>query len=266
MKIKLNQLRLYTNGITTFVLLILSSSLLSADVFVAGLNAIDRSHYASAYRSFKPLAENGIAEAQNNLGFLYQNGFGVKRNYNTAIKWYELAAAQGLPEAQHNMGMLNYRGYGLSQSYSHARRWFTKSANQGLRDSHYMVGLIFLKGEGTQVSPTRAKQHFSKAAKSGDANAQYMLSHMIASGDVESDYKTTSTRLSPFDFALFTESESNQLIAALTLSLLASRNGQKMADQLVDYLNYQLDDKEIAEAEKLSEKCLESDYQDCSIF
>ena len=252
-------------GTILCVYLILSSSMSSADVFVAGLNAIDRSHYASAYRSFKPLAENGIAEAQNNLGFLYQNGFGVKRNYNTAIKWYELAADQGLPEAQHNMGMLNYWGYGLSQSYSHARRWFTKSANQGLSVSHYMIGLIFFKGEGTQVSLERAKQHFIKAAQSGDSNAQYMLAHMIATGDAKSNYKNSDKR-SPFDFTLFTESPSNQRIAALTLSLLASRNGQDMANQLAEYLNYQLDNEEIAEAEELSEKCLESAYKNCPIF
>ncbi|RPG50588.1 MAG: sel1 repeat family protein [Gammaproteobacteria bacterium TMED1] len=263
---KIKPLRSFMRGSILLIYLILSSSMLLADVFVAGLNAIDRSHYASAYRSFKPLAENGVAEAQNNLGFLYQNGFGVKRNYNTAIKWYELAADQGLPEAQHNMGMLNYWGYGLSQSYSHARRWFTKSANQGLSDSHYMIGLIFFKGEGTQVSPERAKQHFTKAAQSGDSNAQYMLAHMIASGDAKSNYKTPGNRLSPFDFALFTESESNQLVAALTLSLLASRNGQDMANQLAEYLNYQLDNEEIAEAQELSERCLESAYRNCPIF
>ena len=39
-----------------------------ADIFVSGLNALDRTHYASAYRSFKPLADEGIAEAQNNIG------------------------------------------------------------------------------------------------------------------------------------------------------------------------------------------------------
>ena len=248
-----------------FIYLILSSQLLSADVFVAGLNAIERSHYASAYRSFKPLADNGIAEAQNNLGFLYQNGFGVKRNYNTAIKWYELAAAQGLPEAQHNMGMLNYQGHGLSQSYSHARRWFSKAADQGLSNSHYMIGLIFFKGEGTQVSPERAKQHFTKAAQLGDANAQYMLAHMIASGDAISNYKNSDNR-SPFDFTLFIESDTNQLIAALTLSLLATINGQDMANQLAEYLNYQLDNEQIAEAQRLSERCLESDYKNCPIF
>ena len=55
-----------------FFIILLGSTTpnLLADVFVAGLNAIDRSHYASAYRSFKPLADEGISEAQNNIFFV----------------------------------------------------------------------------------------------------------------------------------------------------------------------------------------------------
>jgi len=238
----------------------------SADVFVAGLNALDRSHYASAYRSFKPFADSGVAEAQNNLGFLYQNGLGVRRNYNTAIKWYQLAADQGLAEAEHNLGMLNYWGYGVSQDYNIARRWFNKSANKGLKDSHYMIGLIFFKGEGTQASFTRASQHFSEAAKSGDANGQYMLAHMIANGDAESAYKQVAERSSPFDFEVFGNRASDQLIASLSLALLAGLNGQDSANQLAEFLKFQLDDNEISVADTLVQQCLETEYENCPIF
>ena len=31
-----------------------------AEPFLAGLNAIDRNHFATAFRSFKPMAEEGI--------------------------------------------------------------------------------------------------------------------------------------------------------------------------------------------------------------
>ena len=255
-----------TLGQVMGLLAVLSAFSISADVFLAGLNALDRSHYASAYRSFKPLADNGIAEAQNNLGFLYQNGLGVRRNYNTAIKWYQLAADQGLSEAEHNLGILNYRGHGVSQDYTIARRWFSKSAERGLSDSHFMIGLMFFKGEGTQVSIARASKHFTEAAKSGDANGQYMLAHMIASGDTESGYKSSSERLSPFDFDVFSNKASDQLVAALSLASLASQNGQDSADQLIDFLKFQLDKEEISVAEALSQECIATDYKNCPIF
>ena len=239
---------------------------INADVFVAGLNALDRNHYASAYRSFKPLADTGVAEAQNNIGFLYQNGLGVRRNYNTAIKWYERAADQGLAEAEHNLGMLNYWGYGLSQDYTIARRWFAKSAKKGLKNSHYMMGLMFFKGEGSQISTTRASHHFREAAKSGDANGQYMLAHMIVSGDAESTYKKSSERSSPFDFEVFGSKASDQLVASLTLALLASQNGLDSGNELAEFLKFQLDDDEISTADTLAEECLATDYKKCRIF
>ena len=266
MKSQMSPVKSYAWKIFLIILIASTAPNLLADVFVAGLNAIDRSHYASAYRSFKPLADEGISEAQNNMGFLYENGFGVKRNYTLAIKWYELAAKQGLPEAQHNMGMLNYQGYGVSQSFVVAKRWFNKSAKQDLRDSHYMLGLMFFKGEGTQESPVRASGHFLKAAKSGDPNALYMLAHMIISGDAESSYNKSSDRLSPFDFSGFTNKESNQLVAALSLSLLASKSGQSSAAGLVDFLKSQLDKESISTADSLSATCLATEYKDCRVF
>ena len=162
--------------------------------------------------------------------------------------------------------MLNYWGYGVSQDYTIARRWFSKSAKKGLKDSHYMIGLIFFKGAGTQVSPSRASQHFTDAAKSGDANGQYMLAHMIASGDTESPYRQSAERTSPFDFAAFGNRGSDQLIASLSFALLASQNGQNSADQLVEFLKFQLDDEEIAAADAIAQDCLATEYKKCPIF
>lgn len=44
-------------------------------------------------------AKKGDPEAQYNLGVMYENGNGVKQNYEEAIKWYRKAADQGLAKA-----------------------------------------------------------------------------------------------------------------------------------------------------------------------
>jgi len=238
---------------------------LRAEAFVAGLNAIERTHYATAYRSFKPLAEQGIAEAQNNLGFLYQNGLGVRRNYATAINWYKRAADKGLAEAEHNLGMLNYWGYGVAQDFSIARRWFNKAAKQNLAPSHYMLGLMFFQGEGVQISLDRARDHFAIAAIRGDVNGQYMLAHMILSGDAKSFF-TPKEKASAFDFGALMDQEESELIAALAISLMASQGGQASANQLVEFLKFQLGDEQIAEATDLADRCTESEYKDCPVI
>ena len=129
-----------------------------------------------------------------------------------------------------------------------------------------MIGLIFFKGEGTQASFPRASQHFTEAAKSGDANGQYMLAHMIASGDTESAYQKAPDRTSPFDFEVFGNRASEQLVASLSLALLAAQNGQDSANQLAEFLKFQLDDEDISTADKLAQQCLATEYKNCPIF
>jgi hypothetical protein len=45
--------------------------------FQDGLNAYDKQDYAAALKEWEPLAKQGNADAQNNLGTMYANGKGV---------------------------------------------------------------------------------------------------------------------------------------------------------------------------------------------
>ena len=68
-----------------------------------GLNAYNKGDYATALREWKPLAEQGNADAQFNLGQMYRRGDGVPQDHKTAVKWYRLAAEQGYAFAQYNL-------------------------------------------------------------------------------------------------------------------------------------------------------------------
>lgn len=48
-------------------------------------------------------AKNGDAEAQYNLGFKYESGIDVPRDFQQARYWYELSAKQGNHSAQNNL-------------------------------------------------------------------------------------------------------------------------------------------------------------------
>ena len=63
--------------------------------FQKGFTAYKSGDYATALRNWAPLAEQGHATAQYNLGLMYRNGKGVPQNHKTAVKWYRLAAEQG---------------------------------------------------------------------------------------------------------------------------------------------------------------------------
>jgi TPR repeat protein len=57
--------------------------------------AIKRRDYATAVRLIRPLAEQGDASAQYNLGVFYDNGLDVPQDRVSAYMWFSLSAAQG---------------------------------------------------------------------------------------------------------------------------------------------------------------------------
>jgi hypothetical protein len=56
----------------------------AAGPFEDGVAADKRGDYATALRLWRPLADQGDASAQNNLGFMYENGHGVPQDYAEA--------------------------------------------------------------------------------------------------------------------------------------------------------------------------------------
>ncbi len=92
--------------------------------------AYKRGDYATALREFRPLAEQGDADAQVNLGLMYDNGQGVPQDYAKAVKWVRKAAEQGLAKAQYNLGFMYGQGLGVPQDYVQAYMWFKLAASR----------------------------------------------------------------------------------------------------------------------------------------
>ncbi|MEK7764448.1 MAG: sel1 repeat family protein, partial [Nitrospirota bacterium] len=64
----------------TFVLSINCLAVPAWADFQAGMDANDREDYATAFREWRPLAEQGDALSQYNLGLLYRKGRGVSQD------------------------------------------------------------------------------------------------------------------------------------------------------------------------------------------
>ena len=66
-----------------------------AQDYDAGLKAAQAGDFQTALKEWKPLADQGLAGAQFNLGIMYANGRGVVEDDAEAVRWYRLAADQG---------------------------------------------------------------------------------------------------------------------------------------------------------------------------
>ncbi|KAG0260127.1 hypothetical protein DFQ27_003736 [Actinomortierella ambigua] len=120
-------------------------------------------------------AERGDAEAQFNLGLMYEHGRGVEQSDVEAIKWYTKAANQGNSKAQFNLGLMYRNSRGVGQSETEAIKWYTKAASHGNPEAQFKVGCMHETGRGVEQSYVEAVRWYTKAASQGNSNAQNNL-------------------------------------------------------------------------------------------
>ncbi|MEX4489508.1 sel1 repeat family protein [Haemophilus influenzae] len=136
--------------------------------FQQGLTAYKQSDYQTAFKLWLPLAEQGNADAQFNLGLMYEEGRGVKQDDFEAVKWFRKAAEQGDETAQFNLGVMYGKGRGVKQDDVEAMKWFRKAAEQGNAHAQALLGFSYILGRGVRVNKSLAKEWFGKACDNGN--------------------------------------------------------------------------------------------------
>jgi uncharacterized protein len=133
--------------------------------------AYDQEDCATAVSEMRPLAEDGNAAAQVNLGLHYYNGQGVPQNYVLARQWWEKAAAQGHAGAQVSLGTLSLMGYGVPKDYQQAMRWFRLAADQDDALAQMKLGVIYERGDGIPPDFVQAHKWYNLAAAKGEKDS-----------------------------------------------------------------------------------------------
>jgi TPR repeat protein len=129
-----------------------------------GIAAYQKGNYAAAMSYWRPLADQGNARAQFNLGLLYGHGQGVPQDYAQAIAWYRKAADQGNADAQFNLGAAYDNGQGVAQDYAQAIAWYRKAADQGDAFAQENLGSMYANGRGVTQDYVQAHMWFSLSA------------------------------------------------------------------------------------------------------
>lgn len=89
--------------------------------------AFDRADYKTALKVWLPSAELGDADAQTNVGEIFERGLGGEPNYELAAFWYQKAADKGNARAQFNLGTLYEQGQGVEKNQLTAMNWYRKA-------------------------------------------------------------------------------------------------------------------------------------------
>jgi TPR repeat protein len=166
-------------GLLSFSALWLAAMPAFADT-AAGLAAFKNKDYQRAYREWKAAADAGQAEAQFDLGLLYAQGLGVRRDFTAAASWYRKSAEQGNAEAQYALGQMYSRGWGIPRDEADAIRWL-QMANSVESDGP-PTDWANVEGYGVPRNPEQAAYWYRQAADRGHAEAQFNLGGLYAGG------------------------------------------------------------------------------------
>ena len=127
-----------------------------AQDYAKGLAAAQSGDFATALKEWRPLAEQGVAQAQDNLGLMYENGKGVVQDYAEAVKWYRLAAEQGDAYAQSNLGVMYEIGQGVLQDNILSHMWYNIASANGTKKSSEWRDEIAAKMTAADVAKAQA--------------------------------------------------------------------------------------------------------------
>jgi TPR repeat protein len=139
-----------------------------AQDFEKGLAAAQSGDFQTALKEWVPLAEQGDADAQVNLGLMYNLGNGVPQDYGEALKWYSLSALQGNADAQTYVGFMFYLGEGVPQDLAEAGKWLRLAADQGNARAQSRLGQMYEFGDGVLQNNVTAHMWYNIASANGN--------------------------------------------------------------------------------------------------
>ena len=117
-------------------------------------DAAERGVHPAALAIWGPLAQSGIARAQNNVGACFAEGIGIDRDPALALRWLTLAAEAGDPVGRRNLAALYFKGEGVAQDHARAAELYRAAAEVGDAPAQDMLSWMLLEGE---AAPTNAR-------------------------------------------------------------------------------------------------------------
>jgi TPR repeat protein len=168
------------------------------NAYEKGLKHYKPDDAVAAAKQLKPLAEQGNADAQFNLGSLYYQGRGVSQDYKEAAKWFRKAADQRHVYAQVNLGTMYADGVQgvIEKDYPQALMWFIFAAAGGDMEAMEFRETLAMKMTPAQITEaqkmarefkpvdayTKLLREGKELAEKGDAAAQFQIGLLYYNG------------------------------------------------------------------------------------
>jgi TPR repeat protein len=264
---------------------------LAAQDFDRGVVAYDTGDYATALQEWQPLAEQGDAQAQFRLGFMYKIGNGVVQDDAEATRWFLLAAEQGYQDAQMKLGLDYAYGLGVVQDDTESTKWYLLAAQQfllaaerGDASAQSSLGFMYQNGLGVVQDDAEATRWFLLAAEQGSQDAQLGLGYAYSKGNGVLQDHVEALRLymlsvdladvdKQYELGQMYQASSSRSYTRMNLPPdnvmahmwfnIASANGHEDAGESRDDLATNMTTPDIYKAQAMARECMSSSYINC---
>ena len=138
--------------------------------------------YKNALQNLKRVADSGNANAQVRLGYMYDEGKGVKVDDALAVKYYQKAANGGNDWAMRNLGLMYEYAEGTTKNLQLALKWYKKSGYDTKKDiKRVKVAIAKAKKEAlAKIAKQKAQVAAKLARQKAEAKAKQEYADALA--------------------------------------------------------------------------------------
>ena len=129
----------------------------------------------------KDIEQQEVTDAiqQFEIGVDYYKGRnGKKQDRSKAVMWYRKSAEQGYHKAQFSLGYCYNYGKGVTRDFIEAVEWYQKAVEQGNAYAQYNLGVCYNNGEGVVKDKKKAIALWKESAKNGYDVARITLERL----------------------------------------------------------------------------------------
>ena len=102
-----------------------------------------------------------------------------KGNYELALDIWEPLANEGVSNAQYNVGLMHHNGLGTKQDFKQAYKWLLKSSEQGNLNSIRLISTMYALGNGVKKNFVRSYMWAKIGADNNDQNSKILLDGLL---------------------------------------------------------------------------------------
>lgn len=164
---------------------LLPSKLANAPMFLtpdltSGLAALEAGNAPTALRHLRPLAAQGVAEAEYRMGILCLHGIGLVQDHGDAVFWLTRAAGHGHGEAQSELGMAYITGSAAPAADGTLMRWKRIATQTHSEVAEANLMLLHPNGMGLERDVAKGLALLEAAAARAVVSAQLRLGSVFA--------------------------------------------------------------------------------------